>query len=141
MAPYNHKVDTQLRNAWSDVQSAIQRMAFGSDVRPANHRDVFRFVDDPDGLTKFEAGPVVFRVPERPNKFASLYVVVRGWMTLGAPRDGDPRNTTARFGTKVGYFRLKADKLVHVYGAHYDLDEDLFGHPVFHAQLSSQAEL
>ena len=30
--------------------------------------------------------------------------------------------------------------LEHVYGAHYDMDEASFGHPVFHSQLGPQVE-
>lgn len=43
------------------------------------------------------------------------------------------------FGTKVGYFRIKGNRLEHVYGVHYDMDTRGHGYPVFHAQLSSAA--
>jgi hypothetical protein len=33
---------------------------------------------------------------------------------------------------------VKGDQLSHVYGAHYDMDEVLPGHPVFHSQMTSQ---
>ena len=40
----------------------------------------------------------------------------------------------------MGYFRLKGDRLEHVYGVHYDMDERRDGHPVFHAQLGRARE-
>jgi hypothetical protein len=33
---------------------------------------------------------------------------------------------------------VKGEQLVHIYGVHYDMDEKLRGHPVFHGQMSSQ---
>lgn len=84
----------------------------------------------------------MFHVPERANGGESnLYVAVLGWISFGAPLASDPRRTTLQFGTQVGYFRVKGGQLVHIYGVHYDMDETLPGHPVFHAQMSSQVEL
>jgi hypothetical protein len=120
----------------------MQRMASSSDIRPADPTDVFRPVEHDSGYPKFEVGPLVFSVPERATgRAASLYIVIQGWIVFAPPHDGDDRDSTLEFGTEVGYFRRKGDQLVHVYGAHYDMDEKLTGHPVFHAQVSSQAEL
>jgi hypothetical protein len=44
---------------------------------------------------------------------------------------------TAGFVSHVGYFRRKADRLVHVFGAHYDFSEREVGHPTFHVQMKS----
>jgi hypothetical protein len=117
-------------------------MAAASDIRPADLSGVFRAVEGVAGHPKFEVGPLVFSVPERPNSgTANLYIVLRGWIIFAPAGDEDERSTTWEFSTEVGYFKLKDDRLVHVYGAHYDMDETLTGHPVFHAHVSSQAKL
>lgn len=131
-----------LHNVWTDVRAAMQRMAASSDIRPADATGVFRPVDHPSGHPKFDVGPLVFSIPERASgRAANLYIVAKGWIIFAPPREDDDRQTTLEFGTEVGYFRLSGDQLTHVYGAHYDMDEQLTGHPVFHGQMSSQAEL
>jgi hypothetical protein len=54
-------------------------------------------------------------------------------------RSSDGYIRTCHFATETGYFRVNGDyeQLRHVYGAHYDLDKDLAGHPRFHAQHRS----
>lgn len=117
-------------------------MAAASDIRPADLSGVFHAVEGVAGHPKFEVGPLVFSVPERPSSgTANLYIVLSGWIIFAPARNGDDRSTTWEFGTEVGYFKMKDDRLVHVYGAHYDMDETLIGHPVFHAHVSSQAKL
>lgn len=143
--PYNgetKKVQDELRRAWQDVQAAIKTMRPSSQIRPADVTDVFR----PNGTSnelKFNVAPMVFNVPERANgkNVNNLYVVVSGWLAFGAPVPPDSRRTTVQFGTRVGYFREKGQKVEHIYGVHYDMDETLPGHPVFHAQMSSQVSL
>ena len=134
-------IQNELQAAWNGVRAAVSQMYYSSDIRPGDARDVF----SPDASSrepKFIAGPVVFRVPERASSpTADLYVVLSGWISFAPPRNADPRRTTLRFGTGVGYFHAKADQLTHVYGAHYDMDEELPGHPVFHVQMCSQAGL
>lgn len=143
--PHNKDVATvrnELHTAWTGIRAAVEQMYPSSQMRPANATDIFRSVNDPSGQPRFEAGPVVFCVPERANSpVANLYVVLSGWISFSPPRDTDPRRTTLSFSTSVGYFRAKGAEIVHVYGVHYDMDERLPGHPVFHAQISSQAEL
>jgi hypothetical protein len=102
---------------------------------------VFAVESDGKG-SRFSCGPVVFAVPERANATsAGLFVVVDGFLDFGQPSQGDTRRTTLHFGTRVGYFRRDGDEITHVYGAHYDMDETLPGHPVFHGHLSSQDEM
>lgn len=48
---------------------------------------------------------------------------------------------TKTFGTEVAHFRSKRGALEHVYGVHYDLDENAAAHPVFHAQMSPKMSL
>jgi hypothetical protein len=127
---------------WNNVRAAMQRMASASDIRPTALSDVFHAADDPSGHPRFELGPLVFSVPERPSgRAANIYIVLKGWIIFAPPYGDDERGTTFEFGTEVGYFKLKDEHLVHVYGAHYDMDEKLTGHPIFHGQLSSQAKL
>jgi hypothetical protein len=138
---YNRETKTiqnELQTAWQGILLAVRQMHSSSVIRPGNATDVFR----PDASTaesKFNVGPVVFRLPERANAHsADLYVALSGWVLFGSPLPSDRRRTTLDFGTQVGYFRAKGDHLLHVYGVHYDMDEKLPGHPVFHSQMSSQ---
>lgn len=137
----NH-VFSQVRIVWENLIVAMQKMSQPSTVRPSTAHDVFQLDQTaPDDEVKFNFGPVVFNVPERVGRGHNLFVVVKGWLSFG---DCDMRVAPLRtksFGTKVGYFRRKQNVLEHVYGVHYDLDESLPGHPVFHAQVSSQIEL
>lgn len=129
-----------LQTAWSGVQVAIARMGHGSDIRPKDVTAIFR-VELDEAAVKVTAGPIVFHIPEKPSSSTShLYVVVSGWIALAPKGAQETKRETLRFGTQVGYFREKADELTHVYGAHYDMDEELPGHPVFHAQMCSQVE-
>jgi len=136
------RVQTELYTAWPDIRTSIRRMYSASEIRPSAASDVFHAVNSCDGEARFEVAPVVFRVPERARcQSANLYVVVEGWIVFTPPCEEDPRMTTLRFSTAVGYFRQKSGKLDHVFGVHYDMEEVLPGHPVFHAQLASQATL
>lgn len=131
-------IQNLLQTKWTDVRSAFARMEPSSDIRPLTALEVFR-PDSSSPDAKFDVGPVVFHVPERASDYeANIYVVVKGWISFGQPTEGDTRRTTLHFGTEVGYFRVKGDTLEHVYGVHYDMDEVLPGHPVFHAQLRSR---
>ncbi len=134
-------IQNDLQKAWNGVRLAVEQMYPSSEIRPGDSRDVFS-PDGSSGEPKFNAGPVVFRVPERASsREVNLFIVVSGWIVFARPDTTDPRRTTLRFGTQVGYFRAKGDQLTHVYGAHYDMDEELPGHPVFHAQMCSQLSL
>ena len=140
---YNSEVTSiqnDLHRAWQGVLRAVRQMHPSSQIRPQNATDVFH-PDVDSGESKFNVGPVVFCVPERANgRGSNLYIAISGWICFGGPRAPDPRRTTLRFGTGVGYFQAKEDHLIHVYGVHYDMDEKLPGHPVFHAQMCSQEE-
>jgi hypothetical protein len=134
----------QVAAAWDQVTVSMQKMYQSSNVRPSGAHDIFTLDETaPDEEVKFNIGPIVFNIPERVGRGHTLYIVVKGWLSFG---DGDvdlatqPLKTKS-FGTEVGYFRLKDGFLEHVYGVHYDLDEVLPGHPVFHAQLSSRIDL
>jgi hypothetical protein len=134
-------IQGDIHTAWQGALSAIRQMRPSCSVRPTSAPDIFK-VDGDSALPKFNIGPVVFNVPERANYLVSnLYVVVRGWIVFGAPLAAGAPRITMQFGTQVGYFRMKNNQLSHVYGIHYDMDERLPGHPVFHAQLATQVKL
>ena len=80
-------------------------------------------------------GPVVFQVPERPNRTPNLFIVVSGELSFERPNPKSAPLRTKDFATRVAYFRSKPGRLEHVYGAHYDMDEQVRRHPVFHAQF------
>jgi hypothetical protein len=137
-----HRVFNQVAAAWTQMTVSMQQMYQSSNFRPGGVHEVFTLDETaPDEEVKFNIGPVVFNVPEKIGRGQTLFIVVKGWLSFG---DGDlavqPLKTKS-FGTEVGYFRLKDGFLEHVYGVHYDLDEVLPGHPVFHAQLSSRTDM
>jgi hypothetical protein len=138
------RIQNELQKAWGDVLTAITKMRPNSQIRPRNATDVFVGPAGDSKESKFDVAPVVFNVPERAdgraNRKSNLYIAVSGWICFGDPlTPGDPR-TTLRFATRVGYFRAKEGHLIHVYGVHYDMEDEVPGHPVFHAQMCSQAE-
>ena len=134
------RVQQSVNGAWQAVMSGMRTMYPASDVRPAQPVDAFELdgtADDDE--VKFNVRPIVFNVPERATRQDSnLYVVVKGWLSFEGPDFLAVPLRTKSFGTEVAYFRSKVGALEHVYGAHYDLDEKSAGHPVFHAQVSSQ---
>lgn len=135
------QIQIQVERAWTGVRAAVAQMYSTTEIRPDDATIVFRPEPSSTGEPQVSAGPVVFRVPERASKRdANLYIVVKGWISF-APILEPPSLTTQRFGTNVGYFRAKPDRLDHVYGVHYDMEEEQPCHPVFHAQISSQASL
>lgn len=113
-----------------------------SQVAPSTGYEVFRIDSSaPNDVVKLDFGPIVFHVPERPDgRGPNLFVVAQGWLTIEGPDFKTMPLRTKTFGTEVAYFRQKLGSLEHVYGAHYDMDEEKPGHPVFHAQFSSKVE-
>ena len=134
------RVLLRVRMAWEQAVHSMQQMYQASVVKPADLFAIFRVdPDSGDDEVKLLVGPIVFNVPERPNRAkADLYIVVEGWLTFEGPDFKGTPLRTKNFGTQVGYFRSRAGALEHVYGAHYDMDEARFGHPVFHAQIGPQ---
>lgn len=121
----------------------MRQMEQGAVVRPENGYDVFRVDRDaPDDVVKLNVGPVVFNVPERANRGRSdLYVVVEGWLVFEGDFAGAAPLKTQSYGTNVAYFKRRGPDLEQVYGAHYDMDEARFAHPVFHAQIGAKLDL
>ena len=136
------RVQHRVNNAWNNAIYGLKQMDQSSTVRPQEAMEIFTFANDaPDNVVKLIVGPVVFKVHERPNHRApDLFIVVKGWLSFEGPDFSACPLKTKDFGTEVAYFRSKADTLEHIYGAHYDMDEESLGHPVFHTQFSPQIE-
>lgn len=140
---YAPRVLQRVADAWQNATYGLTQMYQASQVAPRNGFEVFR-IDPaaPADVVKLDFGPIVFYVPERPNRRGpDLFVVAQGWLTFEGPDFRVEPLRTRTFGTEVAYFRQKAGNLEHVYGAHYDMDEEKPGHPVFHAQFKSREEL
>lgn len=137
------RVLQRVEQAWGQVTHGMQQMYQQSQARPTSFHEIFRLDEQvPDDEVKLLVGPVVFNVPERASSAAlNLFIVVAGWLSFEGPDFKTAPLKTRGFGTEIGYFRRKDGRLEHVYGAHYDMDEKGAGHPVFHAQISSQFEL
>jgi hypothetical protein len=113
-------------------------------VDPEDGWAIFQSLPSADqNAVKFEISPVIFNVPERAYHVTSdLFVVVEGQLAVRRDRYvNDGLLATDSFSTRAAYFRLTVDGPVHVYGAHYDFALDELGHPIFHSQMRSFAEL
>lgn len=130
-----------IQTAWQGILGALRKFHSEVQVRPGDAGAVFH-IDRSGAFPRFEVRPVTFCVPERAGSGSpDLYIAVEGWIAFDEPLKVDPRPTTRGYGTRVGYFRLDGSGLSHVYGTHYDMDDSVPGHPLFHAQLGSQLEL
>lgn len=113
----------------------------GAMVRPFAPQQVIRVDEQVTGaIAKLDCGAAVFKLSERANTVPDMYVVVQGSICVRESDSSGSSLQTMSFGTRVGYFRSKRDRLEHVYGVHYDMDERGDGHPVFHAQLGPAME-
>ena len=134
----------RLVQQWSEVSTALARMTNAATVDPEDGWAIFRALPSADhNVVKFEVLPVVFNIPERAYHVNSdLFVVVQGQLSVRRDRYvKDEVLATDNFSTRAAYFRLTADGPVHVYGAHYDFALDELGHPIFHSQMRSFAEM
>lgn len=129
---------------WDEVNTALGRLNAAAEVRPSDGWSVFRAVPGPpSNVVSFDFGPAVFNVPERATDVsADLFVAVEG--RLAFRRDlfnAEDVLATDGFSTRAAYFRQKGADADHIYGAHYDFALDELGHPVFHSQMRSFAEM
>ena len=130
-----------LHTAWTKKIQGMQRMNQGTMVRPSTPQQVIRVDKQVTGpIAKLDCGAAVFKLSERANAVPQMYVVVQGSICVRESASTRGSFQTMSFGTRVGYFRSKRDRLEHVYGVHYDMDERGDGHPVFHAQLGPARE-
>jgi hypothetical protein len=118
--------------AWEKALVEMERMEVSSSVLPKDGWTIVQAdAQAPNEVVKLDVGPVVFNVPERANSGnPDLYVVVQGFIVFEGDMQADKLKTRT-YATKIGYFQLSGGKLKHVYGAHYGMDEERPGHPVF----------
>ncbi|WP_155888340.1 hypothetical protein [Cupriavidus sp. WS] len=129
---------------WNEVTGALPKLNSVAEVRPDSGENVITpAANSAEGVITFELKPVVFNLPERADAVSSdLYIVVAGRLGIQADSLASGRVLlTHDFSTKAAYFRRSKGALVHVYGAHYDFALSELGHPTFHMQLRSFAEL
>ncbi len=136
------RVRKHVVTAWNNAVYGLRQMDSASTVRPIQPDQIFVIDDDDTAqhIVKLDVGPVVFHVPERPNRPPNLFIVVKGRLSFEGPDFKSTPLKTNDFATQVAYFRSKSGRLEHVYGAHYDFDDQAGRHPVFHAQLRPRAE-
>lgn len=126
-----------MRLAWTAKIEEMKKMNQASTVRPSDPQAVFHVREEVKGaIVKVDCGPAVFKLCERANGMPNMYVVVEGSICVQQSGSDSTQLCTIGFGTRVGYFREARNRLEHVYGVHYDMDEGRDGHPVFHAQFS-----
>lgn len=134
----------RLRDAWTQKIYQMKQINQSSRVRPSSPDQVIRIAEGPelpaDNTAEVLCGPVVFNVCERADGKPHMYVVVAGRIQIEGSGESSSPLRTIGFGTRVGYFRLKAELLEHVYGAHYDMEGSRDDHPVFHSQLGAMRE-
>jgi len=134
----------RLVGQWDEVNTVLGRLSTSAEVRPNDGWSVFRPLSGPpNNVVQFSFGPVVFNVPERATHVnAELFVAVKG--DLAFRRDlftAEDILATDSFATRAAYFRQKGNGADHIYGAHYDFALDELGHPVFHSQMRSFADM
>jgi hypothetical protein len=134
-------IERELKKTLRDCAHFLQKIDARAEFYPRRTDELVSYdaLNSDADIHSFNFAPLVCLLPERAQKKPrSIYVVLSGYLALsvdsGAPFD------TVRFGTRVGYFRSRDSQLVHVLGLHYDFDEVLANHPVYHAQLGSQIE-
>jgi len=130
-------IEARVRLAWESFYAELVKM--GGDARPKQAADIF--VTQPNGNDiEVTVKPVSFRVKEKAShSSASIFVTVTGNILFADNSTRDDLRANG-FATRVGYFREIADKkLKHVYGVHYDFDDERPAHPIFHCQISSMA--
>ena len=131
----------ELHTAWTNKIQAMRTMDQATSVHPLAPQQVFRPAEQIcEETVKVNCGPAVIKLCERAGGLPNLYVVVEGSICLQKSGRADTPLRTIGFGTRVGYFRSKRNRLEHVYGVHYDMDERGDGHPVFHSQLGPMEE-
>jgi hypothetical protein len=140
------RIDNQILRAlishWQEFDAYITRLNASAFIEPKDGYSAFKYVNTEGHASNFELQPVLVNVPERATDTSSdLFVVVKGKLSIDRQHfDAEGKIRTVNFATQAGYFRLKANTLKHVYGAHYDFSEDEIGHPVCHGQMRSFLE-
>ena len=129
----------QLVDLWKDFRVNLRQI--NREVRLPDS-NVIAILDKADDYATFDLGPIVLYLPEKASsrKNSKVYAVIGGQLKLGRDAGCNDSLRTQSYATKIGYFREREGCLKHIFGAHYDHDLTI-AHPVFHAQISTQAEL
>lgn len=136
-------IQRRLIEQWNALRAELQRLHHIAEIRP-DDVDVFQVLEgSSDETAAFELRPVVFNLPERATHTDNnLFIVVQGRLSFDRQTFRDEKRLlTHRFATETGYFRRTSNSLTHVFGAHFDFSADEVGHPAFHVQFKSFAEL
>jgi hypothetical protein len=131
-------VQNLVANRWKSFRAKMKSMVSFADVKPSRAEEVFKYIQNGDTVL-VQVGPVCFKVTEKPRQsIANLFIAVTGEVTF----EGDAAELRAKkFHTKVGYFLQVRERLKHRYGVHYDYDDELIAHPVYHSQMAPMTHL
>jgi len=129
-------VRNRLDTVWTTALGNMSKINNNMDVQPRPLDKAFTLSEETSSTVEVRANDIVFKVPEDAKSKKTLYICLSGAILIEAPggfgKSSDFRTT--RFQTRVAYFRAK-EALQHVYGVHYDMDEERVAHPVFHGQM------
>lgn len=131
-------IEGRVRSVWETFFAEIVKM--GGDARPKQAADIFTAAPGDNGI-EVTVKPVSFLLKEKASHTGkSIFVTVAG--TLIFSKESTRQDLRAQgFATRVGYFREVGNKrLKHVYGVHYDYDDKLPAHPIYHCQMASMAD-
>lgn len=131
-------IGRRLQECWTAFYAEVRKM--GGEAKPNQGPDIFVLRETDEGV-EVEVKAVTFRLKEKATSSTNaIYVVVTGKL-LFSPNSTRDELLASGFATRVGYFReVEEKRLKHVYGIHYDYDDKLPAHPVYHCQLSSMAD-
>lgn len=132
------KAKRALNTSWVKLRGNLRKINQTVPYRP--QEGIVVPIESNDETATFKFGPLVLHLPEKPstNSSSKVYVVIKGNLTLEQSGSSDLLRTR-HYQTQIGYFREQQGHLKHIFGAHYDLDPN-FAHPIFHAQISTQAD-
>lgn len=131
------KLQKELKAALKEVIARIPVIAPGCEIRPTDPRSFYQVRNDREGLTfDFPVTGLRLRRVAGDDK-ASLYVALSGTIVFDTEqKTGKP--LVHWFSTRISYFHAsKAGMVNHLLALHYDCDPARPGHPLYHAQLSS----
>lgn len=138
-------IQRRLIQEWDEFRATLQRIRGAVDVRPDDGWRIFtpRPGGTAEEFIEYNVNPVAFSVPERGDHTQNtMFVVVEGRIALRREAFVQAKRLqTHSFATHAGYFRKTTAGLSHVYGAHFDFSLAQSGHPLFHSQMKSFANL
>ncbi|MGD0941514.1 MAG: hypothetical protein ABR905_17590 [Terracidiphilus sp.] len=136
------KILERLVSQWQEFELRMSQLHNSIELKPSVPNKPVAFVRSDASTATFDCGLTLVNLPERAGRTQSLplYLVFRGDIIVDKSHFAKTEVLrTVHFRTEAAYFRYKSDpdRLKHVYGAHFDFDTDLTGHPRFHAQHRS----